>query len=73
MFLDVEIKIKKRNKLLFSRDSKCLQGLIELIQLQNHRTIVMRALDCAKQPLEQFEASKDKLLLQPIAVLGEKY
>lgn len=56
MFLDVENKIKKKNKLLFSRDSKCLQKLIELIQLQNHRTIVMWALDCAKQPLEQFEA-----------------
>ncbi len=56
MFLDVEIKIKKRNKLLFSRDSQCLQELIELLQLQNHRTIVMWALDCAKQPLEQFEA-----------------
>lgn len=56
MYLDVEIKLKKRNKLLFSRDSQCLQGLIKLIQLQNHRTLVMWALDCAKLPLEQFEA-----------------
>jgi hypothetical protein len=56
MFLDVEIKLKKRNKILFSRDSQCLQDLIKLIQLQNHRTIVMWALDCAKVPLEQFEA-----------------
>lgn len=56
MFSDVEIKLKKRNKLLFSRDSQCLQELIKLIQLQNHRTIVMWALDCAKLPLEQFEA-----------------
>jgi hypothetical protein len=56
MFLDVEIKLKKRNKILFSRDSKCLQELIELIQLQNHRTLVMWALDCAKVPLKQFEA-----------------
>ncbi|WP_372994250.1 putative immunity protein [Lutispora sp.] len=56
MFTDVEIKLKKRNKVLFSRDSKCLQDLIGLIQLQNHRTLVMWALDCAKVPLEQFEA-----------------
>jgi len=56
MFSDVEIKLKKRNKVLFSRDSQCLQELIELIQLQNHRTLVMWALDCAKVPLKQFEA-----------------
>jgi hypothetical protein len=31
MFSDVEIKIKKRNKILFSRDSRCLQELIKLI------------------------------------------
>lgn len=55
MFLDVEMKLKKRNKLLFSRDSQCLQELIDLIQLQNHRTLVMWALDCAKLTLEQFE------------------
>lgn len=56
MFSDVEIKLKKRNKILFSRDSQCLQDLIQLIQLQNHRTLVMWALDCAKIPLKQFEA-----------------
>jgi len=55
MFSDVEIKYKKRNKILFSRDSKCLQDLIGLIQLQKHQTLVMWALDCAKLPLEQFE------------------
>jgi len=56
MFSDVEIKLNKRNKLLFSRDSLCLQELIKLIQLQNHRTLVVWALECAKLPLEQFEA-----------------
>ncbi len=55
MFSDVEIKIMKRNKIMFSRDSQCLQELIKLIQIQNHRTLVMWALDCAKLPLEQFE------------------
>lgn len=56
MFSDVEIKLKKRNKILFSRDSQCLQELIKLIELQNHRTLVMWALGCAKLPLEEFEA-----------------
>ncbi len=55
MFSDVELKIKRRNKILFSRDSKFLQELIELIKLQTHRTLVMWALDCAKLPLIQFE------------------
>lgn len=56
MFSDVEIKLRKRNKLLFSRDSESLQELIKLIQLQTHQTLVMWALDCAKLTLEQFEA-----------------
>lgn len=29
--------------------------MIELIKLQNHRTLVMWAIDCAKLPLERFE------------------
>lgn len=56
MFSDVEIKLEKGNKLLFSRDSQCLQELIKLIQRQNHRSLVMWALDTAKVPLSQFEA-----------------
>lgn len=55
MFLDVEIKLKKRNKILFSRDSQCLQELIKLVQLQNHRVLVMWALDCGEVCLEHFE------------------
>jgi hypothetical protein len=56
LFSDVESRLKKKNKILFSRDSLCLQELVDLIQLQNHRTLVMWALDCAKLPLIQFEA-----------------
>lgn len=55
MFSDVEIKLKKKNKILFSRDSLCLQELIKLIEMQKHRTLVMWAFDCAKITLEQFE------------------
>ena len=55
MFSDVEQKLKKKNKILFSRDSECLQGLKMLIKQQKHRTLVMWALDCAKVPLAQVE------------------
>jgi len=56
MFSDVEMKRKKKNKLLFNRDSLCLQELIRLIERQNHRTLVLWALDCAWISLTQFEA-----------------
>lgn len=55
MFSDVEQKLKKKNKILFSRDSECLHELKMLIEQQKHRTLVMWALDCAKVPLAQFE------------------
>lgn len=56
MFSDVDIKVKKKNKILFSRDSLCLQELITLIEMQSHRTLVMWALDCAKDTLAIFES-----------------
>ena len=55
MFTDVEQKLKKRNAVLFSRDSECLQELRGLIEQQKHRTLVLWALDCAKAPLALFE------------------
>ncbi|MGE5495174.1 MAG: putative immunity protein [Burkholderiales bacterium] len=56
MFSDVDNNIKKKNKLLFTRDSMCLKELIALIEMQSHRTLVMWALDCAKNALEVFES-----------------
>lgn len=55
MFQDVEMKLKKGNKILFSRDSLCLQDLIKLINSQNHRTLILWAQDAAKQALNNFE------------------
>lgn len=40
IFSDVEQKLKKKNKILFSRDSECLQELKILIEQQKHRTLV---------------------------------
>ncbi|WP_079479073.1 putative immunity protein [Halobacillus salinus] len=56
MFADVEMKMKKKNKLLFTRDSLCLQELKKLIQEQKHRTLVLWALDSAQASLDKFEA-----------------
>lgn len=56
LFSDVVIRIKKRNKLFFSRDSLCLQNLIHLIEDQNHRLLVMWALSCTRLTLKNFEA-----------------
>lgn len=55
MFSDVEEKIRRKNKILFTRESQCLQGLVELMELQNHRVLVMWALDCARLTLFEFE------------------
>ena len=68
MFTDVEQRLKKKNTVLFSRDSECLRELKGLIEQQKHRTLVMWALDCAKAPLAQFE-EKYPYELRPRAAL----
>ena len=45
---DVREKYRRKNQLLFSRESACLQDLIRLICLQKHRTIVLWAFTCAE-------------------------
>ncbi|NMC55952.1 MAG: hypothetical protein GYA50_01855 [Eubacteriaceae bacterium] len=55
MFKDVELKIKKRNQILFSRDSLCLQDLSALISDQTHRTLVMWALNCGNIVVDEIE------------------
>lgn len=56
VFSDVDGRLRKKNKILFSRDSQCLQELIKLIERQKHRILVMWALDCARLTLGVFEA-----------------
>ena len=55
MFSDVELRLKKRRKILFSAESESLERLSSLISVQNRRTLVMWALDCAGQTLKHFE------------------
>jgi hypothetical protein len=42
-------------KLLFNRDSECIQPLRELIEQQKHRTLAMWAVDCSGPVLNIFE------------------
>ena len=60
MYSDIKEKLKKSNKILFTRDSSCLQKLIRLIELQKHRTLVMWAFECANIPLGLFEEKYPK-------------
>lgn len=48
----VERRLKKRSQILFSRDSLCLQALLEQISLQSHRVLVEWAFICVERPLE---------------------
>lgn len=54
-FKDVEKKIKSKNKILFSPDSSCLKDLIEKVETQNHRVLIMWAFDCTEDIVERFE------------------
>ena len=49
---DVKEKYKRKNKILFSRDSECLQELLALIRIQKHRTLVVWTFECIKDAVE---------------------
>ena len=51
-FRDVKEKMRKKNKILFSRESPCLQELLALLRQQNHRTIVLWAFECVNDPVK---------------------
>ena len=44
-----------QRKILYSRQSACIEPLRRLIEAQTHRTLVAWALDCAARPLAFFE------------------
>ena len=58
MFSDVELRIKKRNKILFARDSQCLQELRRLISEQNHISLVFWAFECMEVPMNELKTKK---------------
>lgn len=52
---EVRIKIKKKNQVLFAKDSEYLQDLIMLFQTQNHRTMALWAFDFAAESISRLE------------------
>ena len=56
LFADAAEKLRRGNQLLFSRESLCLQPLLQCICLQNRRTLVLWALTCAEGPAAALQA-----------------
>lgn len=48
-------RIKRRNQILFSKTSSCLEELNLLLPQQNHRTLVLWALSLAEESVELLE------------------
>lgn len=55
MYEDVELKIKRKNKILFTRESKCLKQLLELIRMQKHKTLVLWAFCCVEELIKIYD------------------
>lgn len=49
---EVQSKLKKKNQILFSKDSRYLQDLIYLFQEQNHRIMALWAFDFADESIK---------------------
>jgi len=56
VFKDVEDRMKKKNKILFTRESESLRELVRLMDNQNHRVLVLWALECGNLALRDFES-----------------
>lgn len=52
---EVQRKLKRNNQVLFAKNSEYLQDLILLFQEQNHRVMVLWALDFAAETVEKLE------------------
>lgn len=46
---EVSVKLKKKNQVLFSKNSEYMQDLIMLFETQSHRVMALWALDFAYQ------------------------
>ena len=55
MHTDVYEKLKRKNQILFTRDSVCLQRLLAKMGEQNDRTLVLWALECCRVPVKRLK------------------
>ena len=54
-FDEVRAKLKRKNQVLFAKDAEFLQDLAMLFQEQDHRTMVLWALDLATESVAELE------------------
>lgn len=54
---EVRVKVKRKNRVLFAKDSEFLAELSGLLSIQNHRVAVLWALDLAEQSVALLEHS----------------
>lgn len=52
---EVSIRLKKKNQILFAKDSEYLQDLIQLFQGQDHRVMVLWAFEFAAESITKLE------------------
>lgn len=52
---EVKNKLKRKNQILFSKDSECFQDLKILIDNQSHKTMVLWALELSEKAVEDLE------------------
>lgn len=52
---EVQIRLKKKNQVLFAKDSQYLQDLRLLFQEQNHRVMVLWAFDFAYETIQELQ------------------
>ena len=52
---EAQIKLKRKNQVLFAKDAEFLQDLIMLFREQNHKTMVLWALDLAAESVAKME------------------
>ena len=52
---EVRIRLKKRNQVLFAKDTEYLQDLTMLFRRQNHKIMVLWALDLAAESVAELE------------------
>lgn len=52
---EVNIRLKRKNQILFTKDSEYLQDLAELLRNEKHRVLVLWALDLAAESVAMLE------------------
>lgn len=54
MYEDVEVRQRRKNKILFTKDSACLQSLLFEMQDQERKVLVLWAFACLRETLSLF-------------------